>query len=138
MICRTFIPALATMFMLLQVHTKVCATDPDARDVADKFLAHMSANSPVAGKFRIETIPNPNRREEFRKKAQEAASKQGYTIGFEPDQPVLDCRWAWDGAREMLEALSGSNVGHTFFKTPEALLKRSEGLSYNLDKPMQV
>ncbi len=127
--------ALSALTVLLLIDEQATATDPAARKVADTFLKHMSENAPIAGTFRIETITDARRQEEFRKKARAAVVEKGYGIEFGPDKPVLQCRFAWDGAREMLDTLSGSNVLQTFFRTPEAYLRQMEKLNFNLDKP---
>ena len=132
---RTLLSPSYALAVFLLIGHNVMATDPEARALVDKFLAHMSANGPVAGTFRIETIPDPAMQEAFRKKARENAGKDGYGVSFGPDKPELHCRWAWDGSREILETLPGSNVLKTFMRTPEAHLQQTEKLNFNLDKP---
>jgi hypothetical protein len=111
------------------------ATEPEARELAKKFLAHMSANAPVAGTFEIRTIPDPAIQESLRKAARESGAKEGYGVSFGADKPELNCRWAWDGSREMLDTLSGSNVWQTFLRTPEANLQGTVRDNFNLEKP---
>ena len=111
------------------------ATEPEARELAQKFLDHMSANAPVAGTFEIRSMPDPAIQEAFRKASRESAAKEGYGVSFEPDKPELNCRWAWDGSREMLDTLSGSNIWKTFFRTPEACMQGTVRDNFNLEKP---
>jgi hypothetical protein len=130
-------------FLLVGVAHAVCfvlaghanaQTEPTARDLAAKFLDHMEKCTPVAGTFRILTVCDPEIQEAFRKKSRENAIKEGYGVAFGPEKPEFHCRWAWDGSREMLETLSGSNEWKSFFATPEGHLAGAIKGNFNLEK----
>jgi len=65
----------------------------------------------------------------------EWAGGQGKSIVFAPEAPVLHSEWAWDGTRESLESLEGSNMFTQFYRTPEVLLQGMAADNYNLGKP---
>jgi hypothetical protein len=109
-----------------------CQTEAEAPLVAERFLTHLSNCSPVTGTFRIAGAIDSRQLEAFRKEAIVAAQKEGYEVSFGPDSPAFNCRWAWDGKREMLETLPGSNEWHTFFAAPEGYLEGPVKGTYNL------
>jgi hypothetical protein len=126
-------PVTAVLAALAAVAT-ARATEPEARELAQKFLAHMAGNSPIAGTFEIRQTYDLASLEEFRKKERAFREKKGQGVSFGPDKRDLNCRWAWDGSREMLETLPGSNVWETFFMTPEAHLRGTVKNNFNLGK----
>ena len=98
--------------------------------VAQRFLAHLDRNQPVAGVFEIHT-------------AVDLPQVQGYLDetrkkGFVPEaaQQVLVCRWAWVTDREVCEQLEGSkDAPHSFLALPQGTLVGYPENKYNLLPP---
>ncbi|WP_152052634.1 hypothetical protein [Tautonia marina] len=111
----------------------VAQVDGDA--LAGRFLAHIESVAPVGGTFMVETRFDPELMEADRAAKREWAEAQGYGIDLGPEAPVLHCEWAWDGTRESLKTLDGSNKFAQFYLTPEAYLDGMAERNYNLTLP---
>ena len=111
--------------------------DRDGDALARRFLDHMDSVAPVAGTFTISTRYDPELLEAFHRDTEEMAAKTfpGKKLVHGPDAPVLRCEWAWDGTREALDPLNGSNIFKQFYKTPESTLERMAEKNYNLYGP---
>ena len=113
--------------------------DRDGDALARRFLDHMDAVAPVAGTFTISTRYDPEIRKAHREASEKWAAEAfpGKTLDHGPDAPVLRCEWAWDGTREALDTLKGSNIIEQFYKTPESTLDRMAEKNFNLYGPTQ-
>lgn len=109
--------------------------ESEAKTLAKRFLDHMAADVPVAGTFELKTAFDLAWLREVQRRDREAAAAKGLGVSFQTDSPLRVCNWAWDGSRELLSTLPGSNTWETFYRTEEAYLRGIEPRNFNLDKP---
>src|SRR5947209_1904413 len=97
--------------------------DP-ANQLAQGFLDHLKTNAPVAGTFEERTWFDPELHEDRIKKPVKGTqiNNKFYKVKSEPQSQVYQCSWAWDGAREVLEAPAERDWPKTFLNTPEGFL----------------
>ena len=118
----------------------------DADALAQRFLAHMKANVPVAGEFEIYRESDA----ESYKRRQESAAQMKFEgrgavkVTVPPRTGLGRYRWAWDGVREMTEALTDGksdrkDVILSFFNSPEGqLITRNAAGYYRLAEAGKV
>lgn len=108
-------------------------------DAADRllkqFLERQVADTPVAGEFRVQGKISEQALTEHVKAARADAAQKGMGLITPIRDPHLQCRWAWDGKREMLESSPESNVFETFLSTPDGFLQGMIERNYNLTAP---
>jgi hypothetical protein len=106
----------------------------DADLIVNKFLRHMEDNQPIAGVFEIEQKLDPVITAQQRRRAQAEVASRGQKVKSEPTDRLLECRWAWDGTREMVETLAGSrNIETNFYRNREGFLLGLGNRKFNLD-----
>jgi hypothetical protein len=112
-----------------------------------RFIAHLKANTPVAGEFEVHSIGDPEsyarHLEEIDKLNKARGNKGSIQVVPEASDQLLICRWAYDVDREMLETLPGSkNIYKTFYMDRESLVDGFEGnginRSFNITKPRDI
>jgi hypothetical protein len=111
--------------------------DPAAA-AGQRFLAHLEANQPIAGEFRIETVLDEDQqRGLIRDLPSEKKGKSRLKTSFEPSRQTLVCRWAWATDREVCEALPDSSKDsmYGFLRLPEGNLVGLNKKQFNLTKP---
>lgn len=109
--------------------------DSDGDALAGRFLDHVRSIAPVAGSFTVEIQFDAELERASRAERKKWAEARGKSLAFGPEAPVLRSEWAWDGTREALKSLEGSNTFEQFYRTPEALLRAMAPDNYNLDTP---
>lgn len=111
---------------------------PDAADLAQRFLAHVKASSPVAGTFEIRTRTDKEMLDR-EQKAADAQYKGPVRLEFGPAEQTLVCRWAWDGREEVCETLPGSkDEVSTFLRHSEGLLVGHRPRTFTLNEPRRT
>lgn len=108
--------------------------DEAADALAQRFLAHLEANAPIAGDFEVRQTFDPEIYAEWLKVAEKLSTETNRHVP-EKDNQILVCRWAWDGSREMTETLPRTkNVFATFFNDREGSLVGVDPYVFNLAK----
>jgi hypothetical protein len=103
--------------------------------LAQRFLAHMAMNGPLAGTFQITTVTDREMLSS-RQAALDLQYKGRVTAEVPPADQTLECRWAWNKGMELTETLPGSRDDFvTFLSHPEGLLDGSSARMFNLHKP---
>src|SRR5581483_9207256 len=114
---------IAGAWLILSAFAAPLRADPEADALAQRFLAHLDANGPVAGTFELRGTFDPALYEERRRAVEKPTGNDRVKHVFERDSHVLVCRWAWDRGREMSETLADSkNIFATFYRDGEAFL----------------
>jgi hypothetical protein len=141
MICCKRLGAIVLVWAVLT--ESVGAQDRDeAQALVQRFIAHLNANTPIAGEFEIRGVFDAavyERHLQDVAKINQEKMKNGARYIPEPDNRRLLCRWAFDRNREMLETLAGSNnVFKTFYLDRETMIEGFEQKVYNLEKPKDL
>jgi len=111
---------------------------PDAAELAQRFLAHIKADNPVAGTFEIRTHTDREMLDR-EQKAADAQYKGPVRLHFGPAEQTLVCRWAWDGRGEVCETLPGSkDDSSTFLRHGEGLLLGFGPRAFTLNEPRRT
>lgn len=110
------------------------AQDAEGEALAQRFLEHLKANTPIAGTFEVTTTFDPvlyEKREKALGKDVELNGKH-YLRRSEPQKQFFRCRWVWDFRREMMDTPGDNYISRTFLHTPEGYLEKVGDKNFNL------
>ncbi len=125
--------ALATVLAAAPYARSQAPNDPSA--LGQRFLAHLAANQPLAGEFRIETVLDHGQLGKLLGQT-DAGGNKSVVTALEPERQLLVCRWAWADGKEVCEALPGSsNSMYGFLTLPEGNLFGYNPKQFNLTAP---
>ena len=103
--------------------------------IAERFSKQMSKIVPITGEFVLEGMTKVEFALKHEEIAKARAAEKNLGVKFQPDRTLLACRWSWDGSRELLETLEGSNIWNSFYNTPDAMLDGNSSSNFNITKP---